>query len=124
MEVKTRKKLLIGLACLAGGVGLFALAITYSLPVVGLLGTFLLINGALDTISYAKQAIKESVSFNKYKKQRSQELATNNKEKVAEKNLVVSDFKSHETLQHQKTEVCEVFKTNSQENEPESEPIL
>ena len=124
MERKTLKKLLLGIAMLGVGIGLFSVGVTFSAPVVGLLGTFLIIAGGLDTGDYIRQGIKEKIEYNKFYKQRKQEIAEKNKQKQAEKNLVVSDFKSHETLQHQKTEVCEVFKTNSQENEPESEPIL
>ena len=120
MERKTLKKLAIGLLCLTSGIGLFAVGVVCSAPIAGLVGTVLLINGAIDTVSSTVKGVQEKISFNKFWKQRQAEIDAR-KEKVAQQNLVVSEFKSEKQNQSAQNLVFErtsdPIPTISQESE-------
>ena len=120
MERKTLKKLTIGLLCLTSGIGLFAVGVVCSAPIAGLVGTVLLINGAIDTVSSTVKGVQEKISFNKFWKQRQAEIDAR-KEKVAQQNLVVSEFKSEKQNQSAQNLVFErtsdQIPTISQESE-------
>ena len=79
MELKTRKKLIIGVSMLVVGIALFSVGIAYSAPIVGLLGTGLTLFGGLDTFDYVRQGIKETVIYNKFFKQRDKKLVEREK---------------------------------------------
>ena len=120
MERKTLKKLTIGLLCLTSGIGLFAVGVVCSAPIAGLVGTVLLINGAIDTVSSTVKGVQEKISFNKFWKQRQAEIDAR-KEKFAQQNLVVSEFKSEKQNQSAQNLVFErtsdQIPTISQESE-------
>lgn len=120
MERKTLKKLTIGLLCLTSGIGLFAVGVVCSAPIAGLVGTVLLINGAIDTVSSTVKGVQEKISFNKFWKQRQAEIDAR-KEKVAQQNLVVAEFKSEKQNQSAQNLVFErtsdQIPTISQESE-------
>ena len=120
MERKTLKKLAIGLLCLTSGIGLFAVGVVCSAPIAGLVGTVLLINGAIDTVSSTVKGVQEKISFNKFWKQRQAGIDAR-KEKVAQQNLVVSEFKSEKQNQSAQNLVFErtsdQIPTISQESE-------
>ena len=84
------------------------------------MGTVLLINGAIDTVSSTVKGVQEKISFNKFWKQRQAEIDAR-KEKVAQQNLVVSEFKSEKQNQSAQNLVFErtsdQIPTISQESE-------
>lgn len=124
MELKTLKKLLIGISMLVGGIVLFSVGIIYSIPVVGLLGTALTIFGAIDTGDYIRQGIKEKIEYNKFCKQRKKEIAEKNKQKQAEKNLVVSDFKKEEICDKNENTECKQEQINVDTNSQDEQQLL